>query len=1456
LHVYSDDGWILGVGRSGGAQPSYVRGDRVNAPSVTPLRGFKVLGADNQPSSPTLSTVTVHFPQPGVYPVELDYTECCGGDLTFVLGTDTTTPTPAVKPVPVRPAQTFGSANASTNSPKQCAGDPVDCATGNFTETATDLMVPGRGLGLAWQRSYNAQDNDPTTASLLGVGWSAAYGMHLDQDPDSGMVTVVQENGARVDFAPTDTGYETDPSVLATLVHHDDGTFTFTRRARTLITFSPTGKLLILADLNGNTTHFAYDSAGQLTSATDPAGQALTVTTDSVGRVVTVADPLGRTVHYGYDGNSDLVSVTDPAGGATSYSYDSAHRVTAVTDPVGSVTRNTYDDTGRVIAQTDPNGGVTTFAYTVPTDGSPDGSDVTGSATTTITDPTGLVTQTVFEDYLPVSHTVGVGTTSPATWTYTNDPTTLGLSSVTDPLGRTSLCSYDEHGNLTSLTSPAGARSAFSYDSLDDVLSQTDPLGVTTTSTYDAAGNVTGSTWPVTSGTASMSLAYGDAAHPGDVTGVTDPNGHTSHLTYTPSGQVASVTSPLGRLTRYSYDAAGQQLTTTAPSGAVTASRYDLLGDVISSTDALGHVSLAQYDPAGRQIAVLDASGHLTRTVYDAIGQPVATVRPDGSSLHNSFDAAGRLITQTDPAGRQTSYGYDGLGQLVSTTLPTGATTRYAYDVAGQLTSSTDTLGRVTTSAYTPDGLLSSLAYSDGHTANVSYTYDALGQRTTMTDGTGTSSYAYTPSGQLAQMTNGRGQHLAYSYDPAGQATSLTYPDGRVVHRSYDADGQVTTVNDGRGGAFGYTYSPDGQITSTLAPNRVSTRYGYDVLDQLSSISITRAHQSLLHLSYQRTATGLLAGQTGTGSRGQGQAVGTAQRYGYDLLDQLTRTSSLGDGAGTSDGAGSGPSGLRYGYDPTGNLLSVAGPGAHRSTLTYTPTGQLAGLTITTGQHAQAKATFGFDVLGERTSTHLANASDGHKQHGGTETLSYAYDQAGRLTRYTGPEGGLGLSVEDPTSPQSGNTEHAATVNAPSVSASYSYDGDGIRTGKTLNGTSTSFLYDPTAAIPTLLTSTAPAPSSPQHGKSSTASGTSDCPKGKDGHGAKASDRQDKPAPSDGKPGHEQSEPTCTTPAPAAVVTDVIYGPDGSPIEQATASKPALYVHADQLGSTRLLTDASGKAIARYSYTPYGTLRASKDRQGQPVTALLFGGSYHDSESGLYYLQARYYDPATTQFLTRDPLEAITGQPYAYAAGSPLNSTDPTGLMVDRERGVSARATANRQVASGLNRNGSCGQSATILPGQPGFVGPVYVPSTTGAARHRNWHDDLTAQSTVDLGVQSGLSQAVQGLRRTGTTVPRIGASSVGGAASGLIQLVADSQNRSLSGGQRARRAGLATGTSVLAGYGAELTVGAGGLAACPETFAVGCVVAAAAGLGIVAGVGYHYASHYISSFQSGFGLW
>jgi RHS repeat-associated protein len=123
--------------------------------------------------------------------------------------------------------------------------------------------------------------------------------------------------------------------------------------------------------------------------------------------------------------------------------------------------------------------------------------------------------------------------------------------------------------------------------------------------------------------------------------------------------------------------------------------------------------------------------------------------------------------------------------------------------------------------------------------------------------------------------------------------------------------------------------------------------------------------------------------------------------------------------------------------------------------------------------------------------------------------------------------------------------------------------------------------------------------------------------------------------------------------------TRYVMGPGGVPLESVSVTGSVTYYYQDQLGSTRALLNGAGQAVGSYTYSPYGTVYL---HTGSATTPFGFAGQYTDAESGLQYLRARYYDPATQQFLTRDPLAMQTQQPYAYAADNPLNGTDPTGL--------------------------------------------------------------------------------------------------------------------------------------------------------------------------------------------------
>jgi RHS repeat-associated protein len=100
--------------------------------------------------------------------------------------------------------------------------------------------------------------------------------------------------------------------------------------------------------------------------------------------------------------------------------------------------------------------------------------------------------------------------------------------------------------------------------------------------------------------------------------------------------------------------------------------------------------------------------------------------------------------------------------------------------------------------------------------------------------------------------------------------------------------------------------------------------------------------------------------------------------------------------------------------------------------------------------------------------------------------------------------------------------------------------------------------------------------------------------------------------------------------------------------------------------SVRAATDNGGNVHATYGYDAYGERRCTWSYSSgdcNDVSAQFgYAGEYTDDESGLQYLRARYYDPVTQQFISRDPLQIKTKQPYAYGYGNPINVADPTGM--------------------------------------------------------------------------------------------------------------------------------------------------------------------------------------------------
>jgi RHS repeat-associated protein len=127
----------------------------------------------------------------------------------------------------------------------------------------------------------------------------------------------------------------------------------------------------------------------------------------------------------------------------------------------------------------------------------------------------------------------------------------------------------------------------------------------------------------------------------------------------------------------------------------------------------------------------------------------------------------------------------------------------------------------------------------------------------------------------------------------------------------------------------------------------------------------------------------------------------------------------------------------------------------------------------------------------------------------------------------------------------------------------------------------------------------------------------------------------------------------------AGPVLTYLHGPGiDEPFASEDAGGVRTDLHPDGLGSIVKTTNASGAAGSTFKYNAFGVIET-----GTP-SPYAYTGREWDSEAGLYYYRARYYDPKIGRFISEDPSQ-IWSWPnlYAYVENNPVNYTDPLGLL-------------------------------------------------------------------------------------------------------------------------------------------------------------------------------------------------
>jgi len=341
----------------------------------------------------------------------------------------------------------------------------------------------------------------------------------------------------------------------------------------------------------------------------------------------------------------------------------------------------------------------------------------------------------------------------------------------------------------------------------------------------------------------------------GNLTGTPD-YAYATNLTYT-TGNLMTRADPDGATTTFTYDSSGRQITRVDPdaTGALAADHtwttaYDENDQLKSAADPMSGLTTYAYDGAGNRTGVTDRNGNLTTNIYDAntrlfkVQQKPDPVGNPGVVYTTQIDrdANGNALHVTQANGVVTDYSYDELDRLKSSsTHPDGSTiltTTLTLDGDGNILIKTTPPGadqQITTSTY---DAMSRLKTVDAiGLTTIAYQYDATGNRSQMTDETGTSTYQYDGLGRLTQAAQPNGT-LNYGYDRDGNRTSIVYPAGvDTVTYVYTNGGRLDHLTDAAARTSTYTYTASGLAKTLTAPNGLTTSYQYDRAQRLTSVS-------------------------------------------------------------------------------------------------------------------------------------------------------------------------------------------------------------------------------------------------------------------------------------------------------------------------------------------------------------------------------------------------------------------------------------------------------------------------------------------------------------------------------------------------------------------------------------------------------------------------------------------